>query len=109
MRRPLSSSILSMVPSISAKGPSAILTASPTEKLDLNLGAFCWLNWRMLLTSVREMGVGLRPMPTKEVTPGVERTVTQASSVIIILTRMYPGNSFSRTVFFLPLTILIFS
>ncbi len=41
---PCSSSILSMLPKKSVKGPSVILTASPTVKLVLNLGAPIWAN-----------------------------------------------------------------
>jgi len=66
---PRSSSMDSTEPRKSAKGPSMILTASPTEKVALYLGASIFMNFMMFWTSDLGRGVGLLPMPTKPVTP----------------------------------------
>ncbi len=98
-----------MVPKRSAKGPSVILTASPLEKVVLYLGAVMVMNFWMDLTSVAEMGVGLLPMPTNPVMPGVVRMETQLSSSMIMRMSRYPGKIFSVTFDFLPDWIWIFS
>ncbi len=108
-RMPFSSSIDSMEPKKSAKGPSVILTASPREKLALYLGAPIWANCIMATTSVGERGVGVLPVPTKPVMPGVVRTTSQESSSMIILTSKYPGKIFSLIVDFLPCLMRILS
>ena len=66
---PWSSSIDSMLPKKSAKGPSVIFTASPRLKLALYLGAPIWANCIMASTSSGDRGVGLLPVPTKPVMP----------------------------------------
>jgi len=85
---PRASSMVSTWPKKSVKGPSVILTASPTEKADLNLGAACCMKRWMDSTSEGGRGVGLLPTPTKLVMPGVVRTQSQESSVRISLTSM---------------------
>lgn len=83
---PWSSSMLSIDPKKSEKGPSVILTASPTLKLALYLGAPSSINCLIASTSASDRGVGLLPVPTKPVMPWVVRTTSQESSSTIILT-----------------------
>lgn len=81
MTLPLSSSILLTVPSMSANGPSTILTASLNEKEAWNLGVSWEMNFLMASTSSWGRRVGCEPVPTKPVMPWVVRTASQESSL----------------------------
>ncbi len=72
--------MLSMVPIKSAKAPLVILTTSPIPKGAWYFGLSSSVVLIIWLISDWETGEGLLSMPTKPVTPGVVRTVTQASS-----------------------------
>src|SRR5205809_1904594 len=81
----------STTPCRSVNGPSVTRTASPFVNATLYFGASSLICRRIALTSPSESGVGVVPMPTKLVTPGVLRTTYQESSPMIISTSTYPG------------------
>src|SRR2546422_1573349 len=76
----------STTPWRSVKGPSVTRTASPLVNATLYSGASSLICRRMPRTSPSVRGVGLFPLPTKLVTPGVLRTTYQESSPMIIST-----------------------
>src|SRR5207249_10206782 len=67
----------STTPCRSVKGPSVTRTASPFVNATLYFGASSLICRRIARTSVSVSSVGLLPLPTKLVTPGVLRTTYQ--------------------------------
>src|SRR5712691_103649 len=77
----------STTPCRSVNGPSVTRTASPFVNATLYFGASNLICRRIARTSVSVSSVGLLPLPTKLVTPGVLRTTYQESSLMTISTR----------------------
>src|SRR5207245_5776922 len=77
----------STTPCRSVNGPSVTRTASPFVNATLYFGASSLICRRIWRTSWSDRSVGLVPLPTNAVTPGVFRTTYQESSLMTISTR----------------------
>src|SRR5690349_3447170 len=99
-----STSISLIAPLKSANGPATTRTCSPVSNSSRGRAFFCATSApstfptpRMSSTSRRDSGVGLAPLPTNPVTPGVLRTTYHESSSSSWRTRRYPGKTFFCT------------
>src|SRR3954451_8158994 len=82
-------------PSKSESGPLVTLTDSPSENATWARGrsAVAAPVLRIRSTSPCVSGPGFEPAPTNPVTPGVFFTTVQASSLMSMFTRTYPGRT----------------
>src|SRR5688500_14377286 len=99
----------STTPWRSVNGPSVTRTASPFVNATLYFGASSLICPRTARTSLSVSSVGLSPLPTKLVTPGVLRTTYQESSLMTISTSTYPVKILRSTGWRLPFLISISS
>src|SRR5690606_1421121 len=97
---------LSIVPIKFSKGPDVTFTTSLTLK---STGGNTFSCTPKALTSASDKGTGFDAGPTNPVTPLVFLTRYQDSSLIIILTRTYPGNIFLSLTFLDPDLVSIYS